>query len=1001
MADPTRTLYLVDGTSQLFRAYFAIRGLATAKGMPTNAVYGFTTMLRKLLKEEKPRWLAVAFDLRGPTFRHDRYEGYKAHREPPPDDLNVQVPVAKDVCRALRIPLLELPGYEADDLIATYARLGREAGFSVVIVASDKDLLQLVGDGVTVLHPVRNVRLDAAGVAESFGVPPDRVRDVLGLMGDSVDNIPGVPGVGEKTALAMVHTYGDLEAVVARAERFGAAWDARDALVGALAAAEGDPVLSDAHAEEVCAAAARLAEALRTLCLEEADAEACARLTEVGRILDASGVLDLRVRAGSSCKQALAGLKELRKALAGMDKGSGRRVWASVREHAGAARLSRELATLDTGVPVEVPPEALEIGAPDRPRVHELFTSLEFKQLAVEYAGGAVEEEESAPAAPAVTVEAPEVAVRTLLTSAELAALADEARASGELALTVSWQGPDPRRGTLTGLGLATRAGEAAWLPVGSATSLPDPDVARTLTPLLADAAVRKVGHRTKDAIHVLERHGMPVSGWRLDVELAGFLLDPDDGRYAPDALAERWLGASPRPPEPDRGPRQLSFEPAPETLPQAGREAEALLRLAPALEGLLEREGLSALYRDVEAPLLPLLVQMERRGIRVEPQVLAGMSGVMEAALEAARAEIHQLAGMPFNVDSPKQLRDVLFEKLGLAPKRTTAKSGVDSTDAATLTLLADDHPIAGKVLEYRELAKLKGTYVDALPALIDPADGRVHTSFHPTGAATGRLSSSDPNLQNIPVRTEAGRRIRAAFVPEPGWVFLASDYSQVELRVLAHLCGDPELTAAFRAGEDVHRVTAARVSGVPLEAVTGDMRQRAKVVNFGVLYGMSETRLAREQGLSRAEARAFIHAYFDRFAAVRQHIERTRAQAQRDGLVRTAFHRLRRFPQLQGRPGRAAAEAMLRAAVNMTVQGTAADLMKMAMLRAQAALEAAGLEARMLLQVHDELLFEVPAAQAAEASRLIGDAMEHVHPLSVPLAVDQKTGGSWLEVT
>jgi DNA polymerase-1 len=1000
VADPARALYLVDGTSQLFRAYFAIRGLATAKGMPTNAVYGFTTMLRKLLKEEKPRWLAVAFDLSGPTFRHDRYEGYKAHREPPPDDLNVQVPVAKDVCRALRIPLLELPGYEADDLIATYTRLGREAGFSVVVVASDKDLLQLVGDGVTVLHPVRNVRLDPAGVTEIFGVPPERVRDVLGLMGDSVDNIPGVPGVGEKTALAMVRTYGDLDAVVARAERFGAAWDARDALVAALAAAEAEPVLPDAHAEAACTAAERLAEALRTLCLEEADPEACARLTEVGRVLAASGALDLRGRAGSPCKQALQGLKELRKALAGMDKGSGRRVWAAVREHAQAARLSRELATLDAHVPVEVPPEALEAAPPDRARVHELFASLEFKQLAAEYAGAVTEgqESEEAPSS-AMAVEAPEVEVSIIDNASALAALAEEARAAGELSLVVSWEGRDPRRGSLVGLGLAVKPGHASWVPVGP--GLPLPAIVETLGRVLADPGVRKIGHRTKDALHVLDRLGLPVSPWRLDVELAGFLLDPDDGRYQPDALAERWLGAPPRAPEPERGPRQLSFEPSPDAVPHAARDAATSLRLAPALQDLLEREGLASLYRDVEAPLLPLLARMETHGIRVEPQILAGMSGVMETALEEARAEIHALAGTAFNVDSPKQLRDVLFDRLGLAPKRTTAKSGVDSTDAATLTLLAEEHPIAGKVLEYRELSKLKGTYVDALPVLIDPADGRVHTSYHPTGAATGRLSSSDPNLQNIPVRTEAGRRIRAAFVAEPGWVFLASDYSQVELRVLAHLCGDPELIAAFRAGEDVHRVTAARVSGVALESVTGEMRQRAKVVNFGVLYGMSETRLAREQGLSRAEARAFIHAYFDRFAAVRDHIERTRAQAVRDGLVRTAFGRLRRFPQLQGRPGRAAAEAMLRAAVNMTVQGTAADLMKLAMLRAEAALAEAGIHARMLLQVHDELLFEVPAEEAEASARVIRDAMEHVHPFTVPLAVDQKTGRSWLEVT
>ena len=875
--------------------------------MPTNAVYGFTTMLRKLLKEEKPRWLAVAFDLSGPTFRHDRYEGYKAHREPPPDDLNVQVPVAKDVCRALRIPLLELPGYEADDLIATYTRLGREAGFSVVVVASDKDLLQLVGDGVTVLHPVRNVRLDPAGVTEAFGVPPERVRDVLGLMGDSVDNIPGVPGVGEKTALAMVRTYGDLDAVVARAERFGAAWDARDALVAALAAAEAEPVLSDAHAEAACAAAERLAEALRTLCLEEADPEACARLTEVGRVLAASGALDLRGRAGSPCKQALQGLKELRKALAGMDKGSGRRVWAAVREHAQAARLSRELATLDAHVPVDVPPEALEAAPPDRARVHELFASLEFKQLAAEYAGAVTEGAESEEA-PSCRGGGGGTGGRGLDHRQRVRA-GSPGRGSprrgravprGELA------GPGSETGKPGGTGpgreararfLGPRWGRACRSRRSSRRSAvcwPTPACARSATaPRTPCTCSTGSGFRS--------RRGGSTWSWPASSST------PTTAGTSPTPLAERWLGAPPRAPEPERGPRQLSFEPSPEAVPHAARDAATSLRLAPALEDLLEREGLAALYRDVEAPLLPLLARMETHGIRVEPQLLAGMSGVMETrARGSAAPRSTRWPATAFNVDSPKQLREVLFDASGPGPASARRpRAAVTPPMPRRSTSWPRSTRSRGKVLEYRELAKLKGTYVDALPLLVDPRRPDACTR-RTTPPGPPRVACR-PRIRTFRTSPCAPRRAGAS-APRSCPSRAGSSWPRTTRRSSCacwRTCAGTRSSSRPSAPGRTSTASPRRgFSAWPPESVTDEMRQRAKAVNFGILYGMSETRLAREQGISRAEARA-LHPGLLR--ALRRACETTSSarapQAVRDGLVRTAVRSVAPLSSAAGR--------------------------------------------------------------------------------------------------
>ncbi len=1008
-----KTLYLVDGTSQLFRAYFAIRGLSNPEGMPTNAAYGFTTMLRRLLKEERPEYLAVAFDLEGPTFRHDRYADYKAHRPPSPEDLNRQMPYVKDICRAMNIPVLELAGYEADDLIATYTRLAREAGFVVVVVASDKDLLQLVGDGVTVLNPTKNQKLDAGGVEASFGVPPKRVQDVLALMGDSVDNIPGVPGIGEKSAKEMVSAHGGLEAVLARAERLARIYDERDALLAELEALQGRGAPPGGGLGDVASRCEALARELVDLAPGEAE-DRRVRLEETARLLrEFAGRLS-RGTGGKALELAHEPRAVVR-ALKDLDKGSARRLWTAVRDHRETALLSRELATLDSTVPATFDPEVLRVGPPDREKLAALFQQLGFRSLHDETLRG--EQDGAGEDVPGVEGGGISSAARpararyeTLLDLDSLREVVTRCREAGVFAMDTETDGTDPQRARLVGVSLSWAEGEGAYLPLGhrylgAPRQVPLEAATAELMPLLADPSVRKIGQNLKYDLHVLRRHGLPVEGCKLDTMVAAFLLQPDRTSFNLDGLAREYLGCTTMNVADVAGKgataRTLNQVEVERIAEHAAENADVTFRLARVLEPRLEGAGLLQLYERVDGPLLPVLARMEAHGIRVDVGKLRVMSREMEQALDRARQEIHELAGTSFNVDSPKQLREILFERLGLKSGRLTAKGGVPSTDAATLEDLAADHEIARRILEYRELAKLKGTYVDSLPALIHPETGRIHTCYHPTGAATGRLSSSDPNLQNIPARTEAGRKIRSAFVPEEGFVFVASDYSQMELRVLAHLCGDPELLAAFEAGEDIHRRTASRVFGVAPPLVTDEMRRRAKAVNFGILYGMSETRLAQDQRISRAEARRFIATYFERFQGVRAYLEQARESARRDGAVRTLFGRVRYFPQLRGGAGRALEEQALRAAVNTTIQGTAADLMKMAMLRVEATLAEAAPGARMLLQVHDELLFEVPEGEADAAMRCIRRAMEEVHPLRVPLAVDQKVGRSWLEVT
>jgi DNA polymerase-1 len=989
---PAKKLFLVDGTSQLYRAYFAIRGLSNRDGLPTNAIYGFTTMLRKMLADEQPEHIAVAFDLGRKVFRHEQFPDYKANRPPTPEDLKVQVPYAKQVCEVLGVPRLELKGYEADDLIATFAERARQEGLEVVVVASDKDLYQLVGEGITVLNPSKNLLLDSEGVEKEFGVPPERVRDVLGLMGDSVDNIPGVPGVGQKTALAAVSAYGPVESVIERAVRFTAAYDARDGLV-----AEIDALAAEESASKK--AVTRLREAVDGFCgrvsslVEIESDEAQADRLRAAATLAAGADPE----AGQPGRKAARALGPLKRELRALDRGSSKRIWYAIRDHAEQARLSKELATLSHDAPLEYDLERLRRAEPDVAKAAALFGALEFRALVDELAAGAAE-----PSA-ATTESEPASVAQVVLSSTKLKEVAASCRDAERIAIRALTEDGSPLRSSLVGLALSCGAGRAYYIPLahahlGVTDQLPLAQVVKALGGVLADPDRPKVAHDLKSISHVLRRHDLVVAGWRLDTMVAAFLLDAGRSSYPLDGLVREYLG-----PQPERNerPERVSEMEIERVAAWAAADAGNVERLAEVLETRLGEAGLSDLYREIDGPLLPLLARIEANGILVDTALLSKMSAEMESSLGKVRERIHSLAGEEFNVDSPKQLREILFVKLGLQSRRKTAKGREASTDAQTLELLLDEHPIAGKLLEYRELAKLKGTYVDALPRLVDPSTGRVHTSYHPTGAATGRLSSSDPNLQNIPARTATGRKIRAAFVPEEGSVFLAADYSQIELRVLAHLTGDPELTAAFRAGEDIHRHTAARVFDVMPELVTPEMRRRAKVVNFGVLYGMSEHRLAREQGISRKEARRFIETYFARFARVREYIDEVRELARRDGAVRTLFGRVRRFPQLQQRVNRAVQEQALRGAVNTTVQGTAADLMKLAMLEVDHRMGESPVGARILLQVHDELLLEVPEESVDATAPLVRRAMEGVATLAVPLVVDQKVGKSWMEVT
>jgi DNA polymerase I len=860
--------YLVDGPSYLYRAYHAIGHLSTSRGLPTNATLGMTMMLWKLLREDRPSYMGIAWDAPGPTFRHQQFEAYKLQRPGMPRDLVEQIPWVRRSVEALGLPLIEAPGYEADDILATAAHRLRDTAIELVLVTADKDALQLVTPRVTVLSVLgrtgERILYDAAKVEEKWGVPPARIPDILALMGDSIDNIPGVPGVGEVTAQKLLREFGTLEALYA----------------------------------------------------------------------------NLPVVTGPKLREALA-------------------------RHRDQAFLSRQLAVLEGALPIEFDVERFRVREPEWERLRGLWTELEFTTLLRQVPARAV----TLPAGTVPVVDA--AGWRDFV-----------ARAGPRIALEPVLTGSPPD---------LTLHGVAAYAPDGAA-------VYHVGSPELP-AGVRLVGHDTKALVAWARGAGVTLGAGEVDdTAVAAYLLNSGRSGYPLDQLCAE----AGKPGVPGALESLLAGAPVQDAEPPpvaawTGARAEGVWRLAECQAPLLEEQGLTRLYETLEVPLVPILADMERVGIRAAPERLGQLAKELDTQLDALLREIHQLAGEAVNPNSPKQLAVVLFEKLKLPPVKRT-KTGY-STDVDVLEELALGHALPGKILEYRQLAKLKGTYADALPTLIHPRTGRIHTSFNQLVAATGRLSSSNPNLQNIPIRTELGRRIRGAFIPEAGWRFVAADYSQIELRILAHLTEEPALLEAFRRGEDIHTRTAAQIMGVALAGVTAEMRRLAKVVNFGILYGLSGFGLSQAVSIGRAEAQRFIDDYFATHPRVRAYIDRVVAEGRAQGYVATLLGRRRYLPELSAR-NPAARNAAERMASNAPIQGTASDIIKLAMVRLAPALAQRKLRSRMVLQVHDELLLEVPEAETAAVRALLPEVMESVVTLAVPLRVDVKEGRDWAEV-
>jgi DNA polymerase-1 len=896
------TLTLIDGSGFVFRAYHALPHLSTTKGQPTNAVYGFTTMLLKALREHAPTHVALVLDAAGRhSFRHALDGTYKANRSEAPDDLQQQFPLVRQVAAALNVPTLEEPGFEADDVIGTLACRAREQGWQVVIVTGDKDFAQLVSDAVSLYDPMaeasgRGGWTGPAEVEKKAGVPPDRFVEYQAILGDKIDNVPGIPGVGEVTAAALVRRFGTVEEMLRRPDE-----------------------------------------------------------------------IPLAVPRG--------GVKLMEKLVANAER----------------LRLNRKLVELRCDMQLPWEPGAFERRAIDADRTRALFTELEFSRLLKDLP------------APPPTARAEKTEL--LLDRAALEAAVAVARAAGEVGLRALVAGDHPRKDPPFGLAFAA-GGRAFYLPLGhrylGAPAQVGWDEAReALRPLVEDEAVAKHGHDLKSEAHALAGLGLALRGPGVDTELASRLLLPTRREHAlADVARERISCELPQleapAPAGKKAQRTPPWELPVETVAEAvGPCAAVIPDLARALRQGMADEGVASLYDEVERPLVELLARMERTGIAVDTSTMDAMSAEFGGAMQELEKRIFAAAGRSFHIASTRELGQVLFEELKL-PVLKRLKTG-PSTDQDVLERLAESHPMPALVLEHRSLAKLKGTYVDALPQLVEK-DGRIHTTFHQGGAATGRLSSSDPNLQNIPIRTELSKRIRAAFVAPPGQLLVSADYSQIELRILAHFASDPALLAAFQRGEDVHAATAAETFGVARDAVTSDMRRIAKVLNFGIAYGLSAFGLSQRLDMPPAEAQGIIDRYFARYAAVKRWLDETVARARREGEVRTLFGRKRALPELMSR-NPALRQGAERMAVNTPIQGTAADLVKVAMVKVDRALAREGVDARLLLQVHDELVLEVAERDAPRLDVLLRREMAAAAALAVPLEVEVGQGRSWAE--
>lgn len=886
MAKKNEEIYLIDGSSYIYRAYHAMGGLSNSKGFPTGAIFGFCNMLQKTMKDRAPARIAVVFDAKGPNFRHEMYPEYKANRPAMPEDLRLQIPKIHEIVEAYRIPSIAIAGFEADDIIATLSLEARRKGWQVIIVSGDKDLAQLVGNGILMWDPQKDVLYDPDGVEKKFGVPPELILDYMALVGDASDNIPGVPGVGPKTASNLLREFGSLEGVYSNLEKI-----------------------------------------------------------------------------------------------------SQKKVKENLQKNKDIALLSRKLATLSEQAPVDRKLEDMVVLEQDSEKLREIFKELEFKRLMDEL-----------PARQTLDFSG----YCTIVNMEDLVQWVESLKAAGTFAVDLETTSTEPVRARLVGISMCAENGKACYIPVGHTygDQLRKEDVLAVIRPILEDASVGKYGQNIKYDMIVLKREGVDIKGIVCDTMLASYLLDPSRRGHSLDDLAEIFLehrtikiteliGT---------GKKQILFSDVDieRASPYACEDAEVTCRVAEILCPRLETEGLADLMRQVELPLIPVLVDMEVAGVRIDIPYLKNLSKEFGETLKEMEIRIHASAGEPFNINSPKQLGEILFGKLGMTGVKKT-KTGL-STSLDVLEELAVQHELPRLILDYRSIFKLKSTYVDSLTNLVNPETGRIHTSYNQAVAATGRLSSSDPNLQNIPIRTGEGRKIRHAFIPDDGYRYVAADYSQIELRIVAHISGDERLKEAFSAGEDIHAITAASIFGCSPAQVVPDMRRRAKEINFGIIYGMGPYKLAGRIGVGLKMARQYLEDYYRTYAGVKRYMEELPERAKQDGFVTTILGRKRFLPDLNN-PNKIAQQAAKRMAVNTTIQGSAADIMKLAMIRVHRAIEEKAIPARMILQVHDELVLEVREDAAKDAAALLKMEMEGVYPLSVPLIVDTAIGKNWDE--
>ena len=979
-------VFLVDGSSYIFRAYHALPPLTRkSDGLPVGAVAGFCNMLWRLLRDsvagERPTHLAVVFDHSATTFRNAMFDGYKAHRPEPPEDLRPQFKLIREAVRAFDIPCVEQKGFEADDIIATYCRLACEAGATTTIVASDKDLMQLVGNGVSMYDSMKERRIGRDEVIEKFGVPPEKVVDVQALIGDAVDNVPGVPGIGVKTAAQLILDYGDVETLLARAAEIKQP-KRREALI--------------AHAEQA-RLSLRLVTLDRNVPLDHPIEEIGVHDPDPRRLVAFLKAMEFNsvTRRVSEAYAVDAATVEPDPAAAAPGAGTGWGGDGGVQAH---------------GPDMKDPPAAAASEAAPSPST---ATANGAGEATPGHAAGAI-------AAAVRAAPFDRARYETVRDAARLQAWVEEARAAGVVAFDTETTSLDAMQADLVGFSLATAPGRACYVPLahrgegsgdlfGGSDLLPGQIPVRealaVLKPLLEDPGVLKVAQNLKFDWLIMNRHGVSVAPAD-DTMLLSYVLDAGRSGHGMDELSQNLLGHKPiqfgevaGTGKSFIGFARVSIERATE---YAAEDADVTLRLWQLLKPRLVAEGLVSAYERLERPLVPVLARMESRGIAIDRVILSRLSGEFAQGMARLEAEIHGLAGEPFNLGSPKQLGDILFGKMGLPGAKKTA-TGAWSTSVSVLEELAEQgHSLPARIIEWRQLSKLKSTYTDALPGYVHPQTGRVHTCFSMASTTTGRLSSSEPNLQNIPIRTEEGRRIRTAFVATPGHRLLSADYSQIELRVLAHIAEIPQLRQAFADGIDIHAMTASEMFGVPVQGMDPQVRRRAKAINFGIIYGISAFGLANQLGIGREEAGAYIKKYFERFPGIRDYMESTKRFARSNGYVSTIFGRKAHYPQINTKnPSERA--FMERAAINAPIQGSAADIIRRAMVRIEPALAAAGLNARMLLQVHDELVFEV-AEQEVEATipvvkSVMVDAPLPAVSLSVPLQVDARAAHNWDE--